>query len=118
MEQIQRQENNFNLSQKLSGPELYGNETITLFAWVKTSVKEKYRMEIYDGENSSFSDFHSGNGKWQLLRVSHNVYNEPKFLEIRAIQGLRTGNESAVYVDGVLLFKGDISDPRKSINTK
>ncbi|MBA4367331.1 MAG: hypothetical protein C0403_06790 [Desulfobacterium sp.] len=113
-------DDNFNLSQKLSSPELYGNETITLFAWVKTSEKEKYRMEIYDGKNSSFSDFHTGNGKWQLLRVSHNVYKEPEFVEIRAIQGLRTGSgsESAVYVDGVLLFKGNISDPRKNINTK
>lgn len=107
-------DDNYNLSQKLSGPESYGNETITLFAWVKTSVKEKYRMEIYDGKNSSFSDFHTGNGKWQLLRVSHKVYKEPKFIEIRAIQGHRTGNENAVvYVDGVLLFRGNISDPRK-----
>lgn len=107
-------DDHYNLSQNLPNPEAYRNEPITLFAWVKTSEKEKYRMEIYDGEGSSFSDFHTGNGKWQLLRVSHNVSKYPKFIEARAIQAHSTGNKNAVvYVDGVLLFKGNVSDPRK-----
>ena len=99
---------NFNFAQDLSNFEDYKGKKLTCFAWVKTNVPDKYRIQIYDGIDSSFSKRHSGRGDWELLQVNHTVNPSAKFILIRIIQAERTGKvDDVVYVDGALLVEGD-----------
>ena len=99
---------NFNFAQDLSNFEDYKGKSLTCFAWVKTNVLNKYRIQIYDGVESSFSKRHSGRGDWELLQVNHTVNPSAKFVTIRVIQAEKTGKvDDVVYVDGALLVEGD-----------
>jgi len=99
---------NFNFSQDLSNFKDYKGKSLTCFAWVKTNVPDKYRMQIYDGVDYSFSKRHSGKGGWELLQVNHAVNSSAKFVLIRIIQAEKTGKvDDVVYVDGALLVEGD-----------
>lgn len=98
---------NFNFFQNLLNFEDYRGKKITCFAWVKTNVPNKYRIQIYDGIDFSFSFRHSGKGRWELLQVNHTVNPQAKFLKIRVIQAAKTGKvDDVVYVDGALLIEG------------
>ena len=97
----------FNLIQYLSNFEDYKEKKITCFAWVKTDVPNKYRIQIYNGIDSSFSFRHSGKGRWELLQVNHTVNPQAKFVKVRVIQAAKTGKaDDVVYVDGALLLEG------------
>jgi len=104
---------NFNFFQNLSDSKEYREKKITCFAWIKTDVRNKYRIQIYDGIDFSYSFKHPGNGEWELLQVNHTVNPEAKFLSIRVIQAAKTGGiDDVVYIDGALLLEGfwNISD--------
>lgn len=80
---------------------------------MKTSITNKYRIQIYDGIDSSFSERHRGDGKWQLLRTIHTINPKAASLEIRVVQAEKTGGlNDVVYVDEVLLFPGEYYSPR------
>lgn len=99
---------NFNFTQNLSNLEDYKGKSLTCFAWIKTNVPDKYRIEIYDGIDYSFSKRHSGSGNWELLQANLTVNPLAKFLTIRVIQAEKTGKvDDVVYVDGALLVEGD-----------
>ena len=99
---------NFNFAQDLSNFEDYKGKSLTCFAWVRTEVPNKYRIQIYDGIDSSFSKRHSGKGGCELLQVNHAVNSSAKFVTIRIIQATQTGKiYDVVYVDGALLVEGD-----------
>jgi len=98
---------NFNFFQNLPNFEDYRGKKITCFAWLKTNVPNKYRIQIYDGVDFSFSFRHSGKGRWELLQVNHTINPQAKFLKIRVIQATKTGKvDDVVYVDGALLLEG------------
>lgn len=98
---------NFNFLQNISDFKEYRGKKITCFAWIKTDVRNKYRIQIYDGIDFSSFFRHPGNGKWELLQVNHTVNPEAKFLTVRVIQAAETGRiDDVVYVDGVLLLEG------------
>ena len=81
---------------------------MTCFAWIKAAVPGKYRIQIYDGVDTSFSKIHNGEASWQLFRAAHTVNPRAQFLEVRAIQAAKTGHpEDTVYVDGVLFVEGE-----------
>ena len=99
---------NFNFAQNLSNFEDYKGKTLTCFAWIKTNVPNKYRIQIYDGIKSSFSNIHSGRGSWELLQANYTVNPSAEIVTIRIIQAEQTGNvDDVVYVDGALLVEGD-----------
>lgn len=98
---------NFNFFQKLPNFEDYRGKKITCFAWVKTNIPNKYRIQIYDGIDFSFSFRHLGKGHWELLQVNHTINPQAKILKIRVIQATKTGKvDDVVYVDGALLLEG------------
>jgi len=98
---------NFNFAQDLSNFKEYKGKTLTCFAWIKTDVPNKYRIEIYDGIDH-FSNRHSGGGEWELLQVNFTVNPSAKFVTIRIIQAAKTGKvDDVVYVDGALLVEGN-----------
>jgi hypothetical protein len=97
---------NFNLSQKIEGSIISGKH-LTCFVWLKTDVSNKYRIQIYDGVHSFFSDRHSGSGDWELLHVNFQANLESKNFSIRLVQAAKTGNhDDIVYADGALLVEG------------
>lgn len=103
---------NFNFYQNiiLSGLVSEKEKKISCFAWLKTTVPGKYRIQIYDGIDSSLSERHRGDGNWQLLRAMHTINPTATSLEVRVVQAEKTGGlKDIVYVDGVLLFPGEYS---------
>jgi hypothetical protein len=99
---------NYNFSQDLADPSPLRGKSITGFVWIKTDVPQKFRVQIYDGVNSSFSERHLGNSYWELLQINHDVHPEADTLKVRIIQAARTGNEDdVVYADGALLVEGN-----------
>jgi hypothetical protein len=99
---------NFNFAQDLSNFKDYKGKSLTSFVWVKTNVPDKYRIQIYDGIDSSFSKRYSGRGDWELLQANHTVNPLAKFVLIRVIQAEKTGKvDDVVYVDGALFVEGD-----------
>jgi len=97
---------NFNFYQNLPNFEDYKGKKITCFAWIKTNVPHKYRIQIYDGIKPSFSFKHSGDGKWELLQANHAIDPSAKYVLIRVIQAAKTGKtDDIVYVDGAILLK-------------
>jgi hypothetical protein len=99
---------NFNFSQDLADPLEFREKSITCFVWVKTEVPNKYRVQIFDDKNSSFSERHLGNGKWELLQVNHDVHPTAEMVKVRIIQAAQTGNaEDVVYVDSALMVLGN-----------
>ena len=99
---------NFNFTQVLSNIEDYKGKPLSCFAWVKTDVPDKYRIQIYDGFDSSFSKRHSGGGEWELLQVNYTVNPSAEFITVRIVQAEKTGKvDDIVYVDGALAVEGD-----------
>ena len=99
---------NFNFVQDMPGFEKYRGTKITCFAWVKTNVADKYRIQIYDGFDSSYSLRHSGKGGWELLQANHTINSSAKFVKLRIIQADKTGRtDDIVFVDGALVVEGD-----------
>lgn len=106
---------NFNFYQKLPISGLFP-KVITCFAWIKTDVPQKYRIEIYDGIGFSASERHRGDGTWQILRAIYTTNPKSSSLEIRVVQAEKTGNRNAVvYVDGVLLLAGEYYSPLAAV---
>jgi hypothetical protein len=98
----------YNFYQRIYRTEYRELKTITCFAWIKTSVPNKYRIEIYDGFRSSLSETHNGDGQWHLLRAIHSIDRKSDCLDVRAVQASRTGNEDdSVLIDGILVFAGE-----------
>lgn len=103
---------NFNFYQNVTLSGLAPEKKMSCFAWLKTTVPDKYRIQIYDGIDSSLSERHTGDGKWQLLRAIHTINPKAKSVELRVVQVEKTnGLNDVVYVDGVLLFPGEYYSP-------
>lgn len=99
---------NFNFAQNLADPEKLRGKTITGFVWMKTDIPNKYRVQIGDGKNSSFSDRHSGSARWELLQVNHVVDSADRSVTVRVVQAEKTGRlDDVVLVDGALVVEGD-----------
>lgn len=99
---------NYNLSQNVSDLKRILGKKVTCFAWIKTSVPDKYRIQIYDGVGASFSAIHNGDGEWHLFHAVHTVNEKAPLVEVRAIQAAKRGNKKdSVYVDGVILIEGE-----------
>jgi hypothetical protein len=48
-------------------------EKVTLGAWVHSTDVDSVRLEIEDGDDATFSDYHTGVDEWQWLVVQHTV---------------------------------------------
>lgn len=55
------------------GISYWQGKRVTLCCWVKTDTAEKVNIRIYDGVGRSSSLYHSGNGQWELLKVTRLI---------------------------------------------
>ena len=46
--------------------------TVTLYCWVKSSTTSHARIGWNNGSSITYSDYHSGDGDWELLSVEYN----------------------------------------------
>ncbi|MFC1461396.1 LamG domain-containing protein [Verrucomicrobiota bacterium] len=99
------------LFQTLATPEKYRGKKVTCFAWLKTSVPDKYSIRIHDGISESASGAHPGDGAWHLFQVTHEVSPKADRVEASAIYAAPTGTvNDVVYVDAVLVKEGEYID--------
>jgi 4-amino-4-deoxy-L-arabinose transferase-like glycosyltransferase len=97
----------YNFGQEVPGAIKFRGLPLTLFVWMKSDTSGKYRIQIYDGFDSSLSKPHSGMSNWEILQVSHVVNAAASFILIRVVQSSKTEEKDAVvHVDGALLVGG------------
>lgn len=66
-----------NLSQTLLSTttydDIFDNETFSFGAWVKCSSASAARVSIYDGNGTTYSSYHTGDGTWQWLTGTRTI---------------------------------------------
>jgi len=84
------------------------NKHLICFVWMKTNIPQKYRIQLWDGVSVSYSKYHSGSGKWELLQANHEVNELADRISLRPARAVKKGNpDDVAYFDGVLLIEGD-----------
>ncbi len=89
---------------------------INLDAYVKTNVANIARLRLSEvtkqGEVTTvYSDFHSGSGNWELLRVSKRLGQSPSMILV-TIFNSSSFPEDSVYLDKAVCYKGK---PRRTV---
>lgn len=79
-------------------------KTITFRCWVKTSSPSAARLAISDGVSTVYSSFHTGDGTWQYLRVTHVVSTSNSYLDV----WLTLDASTTVWFDNADLLIGDV----------
>lgn len=77
---------------------------VTFGCHVNTNVSSRARIQIDDGVGSSYSDYHSGSGEWELLTVTRTIASGATKLEFRV--GIITGSSVVAYFDGAVAVEG------------
>jgi hypothetical protein len=79
---------NFNFERLFPVSE-FKSTCISLGASLQTSIPNTYRLQVYDGYTSSQSPYHSGNGKFEFLKLTHTIHPMATKVWVRAIQADR-----------------------------
>ncbi len=86
----------------------YRGKIVTASVWAKTDMPETVSMEINDGRGVSTSDFHPGDGTWQLLSVTHTLdetsYQLAVTLKSEAFYPGTTTFDGAGLMEGMMPF--------------
>lgn len=82
--------------------------TLTLFAYVKTSVALCARLQIYDGVGTSESAYHTGGGGWERLTVTRTLDAAATTLVARLLND-KTDSASTAKFDSAVLVEGEFS---------
>ena len=77
---------------------------ITYACWVYATVASRARLLLYDGVQSVYSSYHTGDSTWQWLTVTITV--NASATEITPQNQVDTGNTSA-YFDGAMCVEGE-----------
>lgn len=78
---------------------------ISLGCWVKTSISDNAQIVIYDGIVEERSNFHTGSGEFEFLKINRVQGNGQTPTEIKII--LRTKKDSQAIFNGVTAIKGN-----------
>lgn len=79
---------------------------ITLFVQMKTSVPNKFGVQIYDGRGAKAS-YHPGTARYEEIAVSYKVDEQADRLSIRIVQAKDIGSEEdVVEVRAAILLPG------------
>ena len=104
---MQRVGNNCNLYQDITaekGLAYWKGKTVTFSCWVLASVANTTRLHVEDGYGAStYSSYHTGDGYWQLLTVTHTISNSAAYFAVMCdIETTDTGS----YFDGAMCVEG------------
>ena len=90
-----------------------GDTTPTFRKWVLASTASQVRLAIYDGTDTTYSDYHTGGGGWELLDVTATIASNPSAVGFRVYYAKTT---TTAYVDEASVigvgpkYSYDISD--------
>jgi hypothetical protein len=99
---------------KSDNPDLLmlGGTNPQFYAWVLASTASQVRLAIYDGTTTTYSDYHTGGGAWELLDVTATIASNPTDVAFRVYyNSLATTAyvDDAGVVNGAQKFNYDIS---------
>lgn len=83
----------------------YKDKEARAWVWVKCSQNLQARITLYDGVGETASDYHTGDGLWQLLAVTHDVAESATELTLRLV--IENNFTSPVYFDAAQVVDFD-----------
>ena len=78
-------------------------KNIAIGAWVKTSVASQSRLNLYDGNTSTYSSYHTGGNTFEFLTVVKNITGAASLLR----GGIDVEVAGSAYVSGLVAFISD-----------
>ncbi len=81
----------------------YQGDTVTLGSWVYATVANRARLYVFDGVDSTASNYHSGVAGWEWLTVTHTVNGAAWLLYP---QGQVHNGDTSAYFDGIRMLRG------------
>lgn len=90
------------MRQEIENYQNYKGKTLTFSAWVNSLAPNKARISIVDNTGELYSDYHSGNGNWELLSVTKTIDSNATYAQVR----LYPGEGIWGYFDGAMLVEG------------
>jgi hypothetical protein len=103
---------NFIFLQDIKDFEKFRGHYVTLYVQMKTSVPNKFGIQIYDGKNKAIS-YHPGTGNYEVIGLPFKVDENADQLSIRVVNAQDIGS-----ADDVVEVKGAILLPGNSISQK
>ena len=79
------------------------NKKMAIGAWVKTSVASQVRLNLYDGNTSSYSSYHTGGNTFEFLTVVKTITGGATLMR----GGIDVEAAGAAYVSGLVCFISD-----------
>lgn len=92
------------ISQTILNHSTYANKTITLQAWVKSTLSTA-AIDIRDSGGHAFT-YHSGSGNWELLKKTIAVGATPSTLTVE--MWIPSGTGDVAYFDAAILVEGSV----------
>jgi hypothetical protein len=80
----------------------FASQTLLAGVKIKTGTGSKVRLSMYDGVNTAYSDYHTGDGTWQRLSASLAVSSTPTQLTVRI--EITSDFTDIVYIDSAFCF--------------
>jgi hypothetical protein len=91
------------IKQSLANPTAFGSLTLLAGVRVRCATANKVRCKIYDGTNTAFSSYHTGDGTWQLLQAKISAVSGPS--EITMTIEINPANfTDSVYIDSAYVY--------------
>jgi len=76
--------------------------TVTMSCWVYASAASNAKLGLYDGQTYTFSDYHTGNSTWQLLKISKTLAANATSFYAYCL----TDTTGTAYFDGATCMEG------------
>lgn len=93
--------------------QMLGQTTPTFYARVRAGTASQVRLAIYDGTTTTYGDYNTTTGAWELLKVSATIADNPSAFSVRIYYA---NTATTAYVDdahcinAVDIFDYDISN--------
>lgn len=91
------------IKQSVGTPSAFSGLTVLAGVKVKVATANKVRIKVYDGTNTAYSSYHTGDGTWQLLQAKLTAVTNPSEITI-TIEINPANFTDAVYIDSAYLY--------------
>ncbi len=76
-------------------------KSVTISAQIKTSVGQKFGLQIFDGIGDGRSTLHAGDGKWQTLSATHVIGPNSTLVRLRFVYARQQKVDHDVFIKDV-----------------
>lgn len=103
-------QNNWSIRQNIAGVlgiNYWKGKKITYGCWIKASVGNKFRLEVWDGVALTESSAHTGSGNWEWIQLTHTISGSATELFLYLLTN-KVGNITDIaYYDGAVAVEGN-----------